>query len=114
MTTPWKMPDWMEQFRDLIGNTGGNLIEDLMVDRTPVSINAPRALMVLAVASQIELLERLHAGRLLADELIGRQTITEVIADYADQIVIAGSKPAVGFVLERFAVRLQTEWGRKS
>jgi hypothetical protein len=64
----WTMPRWMERYRESIVNTGGLSIEDIMT-RDPreanVVINAPVALICVAVQSQIALLERLkHDGRL--------------------------------------------------
>lgn len=57
----WTMPPWMESYRGLIGNTGGNSIEELMNDHhTVVQVNAPRAMICVAVKSQVALLERLH------------------------------------------------------
>lgn len=60
----WKMPPELEPYRELIGNTGGNTIEDL-VHRSRdgdcnVVINAPLALIVEAVESQLVLLAKLY------------------------------------------------------
>lgn len=59
----WTMPAWMEPYRALIGETGGNTVEDLM-NRNPneanVVINAPVALLCMAVMAQVALLGRLH------------------------------------------------------
>lgn len=60
---PWKMPKWMKPFVPLISDTGGNDIEELMNDdgkNSNVFNNAPRALICVAVQSQVNLLERLH------------------------------------------------------
>jgi hypothetical protein len=57
----WAMPEYLEKYRDLIGNTGGNPIEDLMNDHeSDIRTNAIRALLCVAVKSQLSLLERLH------------------------------------------------------
>ena len=59
----WQMPEWMEPLRNEIKNTGGNSIEDLMNDdgtNSNVFNNAPRALICVAVKSQVGLLEWLH------------------------------------------------------
>lgn len=66
MTTRWTMPDWMEPFRNMISDTGGNPIEELMNDRhTTTFENAPRAILCVAVNAQVTLLERLHkSGRI--------------------------------------------------
>ena len=64
----WAMPDWMEPYRDLIRNTGGNSVEELMNDdgrNSNVVTNAPLALICVAVKSQVSLLESLRgAGKL--------------------------------------------------
>lgn len=52
----WTMPEWMEPFRESIVNTGGNSVEDLMNDRSNVVINAPLAMLAVAVHSQVTLL----------------------------------------------------------
>lgn len=58
---PWTMPDWMEKYRPLINNTGGNSVEDLVRDqKTNVFINAPRAMLCVAIKSQVILLESLR------------------------------------------------------
>lgn len=62
----WKMPDWMKKYEDLIVNTGGNSIEELMNDdgtNSNVFNNAPRALICCAVKSQVSLLEGLHKNK---------------------------------------------------
>jgi hypothetical protein len=60
----WAMPAWMEPYREMIGNTGGNSIEDLMyrsrLPDTNVVINAPLTLICQSVESQVDLLWRLH------------------------------------------------------
>lgn len=62
----WTMPAWMEQYRKMICNTGGNPIEELMNDHTTVvQINAPRAMICVAVKSQVMLLEILHREGML-------------------------------------------------
>lgn len=69
---PWTMPPWMEPFRDMIVNTGGNSIEDLKERSkrpdTNVVINAPLALICTAVDSQVALLAILHRGGWLRDK----------------------------------------------
>ena len=61
-TKKWEMPDWMEKYRDIIVNTGGNSIEDCM-NRNDVNIfnNAPLALIQSSVQSQVTLLILLKA-----------------------------------------------------
>lgn len=64
----WTMPPWMEPYRDLIVNTGDNNIEDLMT-RNPseanIVINAPLALICIAVESQVALLNHLYKKGML-------------------------------------------------
>lgn len=59
----WKMPPWMEKYREFFGNTGGNTVEDLM-NRDPreanIFINAPVALICVAVENQVGILMRLY------------------------------------------------------
>lgn len=57
----WVMPEYLEKYRDLIGNTGGNAIEELMNDNhTDAFTNMFRSAMIVSVDSQIRLLERLY------------------------------------------------------
>lgn len=57
----WTMPPWMEPYRKLISNTGGNPIEELMNDHTTTIFeNAPRAMLCIAVQDQVGLLTRLR------------------------------------------------------
>ena len=67
---PWVMPEWMEDYRDLIGNTGGSSVEELMNDhKTNGFNNVIRAGLIVSVDSQVALLTALHArGLLLARE----------------------------------------------
>jgi len=64
----WKMPEWMEIYRESINNTGGNTIERLYgmkgSDATIFS-NAPLALICVAVKCQVDLLYTLHKNRLI-------------------------------------------------
>ena len=63
MTKKWKMPKWMEPYRVYIRTTGGNPIEELMNDdgtNSNIFNNAPRALICVAVKSQVSLLTVLH------------------------------------------------------
>ncbi len=64
------MPDWMEPYRQLISNTGGNPIEELMNDtKTNARSNMIRAALIVSVDCQVKLLARLHhLGLLLPPE----------------------------------------------
>lgn len=67
MSDDWTMPEWMEPYRELIRNTGGNPIEELVNDRTTnAQSNMIRAALIVAVESQVGLLMSLHAKGLLA------------------------------------------------
>jgi len=56
----WKMPKWMEPYRCLIGNTGGNTIEDLMNDHETNGLNnSVLSALIISVDSQITLLHRM-------------------------------------------------------
>lgn len=64
---PWTMPEWMEPYRGLIRNTGGNSVEDLVNDTSSNTFNNPiRAALCVAVESQVSLLiilkEKGHLG----------------------------------------------------
>jgi hypothetical protein len=62
----WKMPKWMEPYRILIGNTGGNPIEELMNDHhTNSENNMIRAVLICCTESQLSLLHRLWRNGLL-------------------------------------------------
>lgn len=61
----WTMPPWMEPYRKLIGNTGGNAIEEMMNDETDARINLPRAVLAVAVKSQVGLLYALRKAGML-------------------------------------------------
>lgn len=50
-----------------VSNTGGNPIIDLLVDKTPVQINAPRAMIAATVKCQVQLLHDLHLAGLLKE-----------------------------------------------
>jgi len=57
----WVMPEWMEPYRKLINNTGGNSVEELHNDTTTnVFVNGPRAILCCCVHAQVNLLETLH------------------------------------------------------
>ncbi len=66
----WTMPEWMEPYRDLFCNTGGNSVEELMSDKSAnVANNAVRAALIVAVRSQVGLLTGMHERGLLARDL---------------------------------------------
>lgn len=67
LTEPWRMPAWMEPYRELIRNTGGNSIETMMNGNADPSVNLPLSTLQACVKSQVSLLYTLHdEGRLQA------------------------------------------------
>jgi len=60
MKEQWVMPAWMEPYRNLINNTGGNSIEELMNSRVSIEINMPLAVLCITVAAEVRLLHDLH------------------------------------------------------
>jgi len=63
------MPSWMEPYRKLIGNTGGNTVEELMNGDADPSVNLPLSTLQACVKSQVGLLLRMHEAEILAVEL---------------------------------------------
>lgn len=64
----WTMPDWMEPYRDLIGNTGGNEIERLMnLTGKDTAGNVILGALCIAVDSQVGLLHALKNKGLLKE-----------------------------------------------
>lgn len=67
---PVTLPDWFEQYRDLIAETGGNEIEDLLTDlrdqKRILRTNMPRGVLAFMAHAQVGLLHRLHERNLLA------------------------------------------------
>lgn len=56
----WTMPEWMEQYRPFINNTGGNSVEDLMNSDADMRTNMPLAVLSMIVKGEVALLRRLH------------------------------------------------------
>lgn len=64
----WTMPEWMEPYRELFCNTGGNPIEDLMNDHDcNIFNNSVRVILIGAVDGQIGLLTRLKDRGMLSE-----------------------------------------------
>ena len=62
----WVMPEWMEPYRKLIGETGGNPIEELMNDRDSNAFNnVIRAGLIVCANAQVSLLMRLYQRHLI-------------------------------------------------
>ncbi len=73
----WVMPEWLEPYRDLIGDTGGHSVEELMNDWTSgFHDNYMRAARMMAVNAQIELLRRLRGEGLLLEKPISQLSRT--------------------------------------
>lgn len=68
-TKRWKMPEWMEPYRECFQNTGGNSVEELMNNHDANGFNnVILAGLIVSVDSQVTLLARLHsAGALPTD-----------------------------------------------
>ena len=62
----WTMPEWMEPYREFIGNTGGNEIEDMVNGNASPIINLPLSTLQACVKSQVSMLLRLHEARMFA------------------------------------------------
>lgn len=63
---PWELPEWMEPYRDLIGDTGGNPVEWLMsLSGKDTKSNIILGALCVSVSAQVTLLMRLHKGGFL-------------------------------------------------
>lgn len=60
------MPEWMEDYRDLILNTGGNGIEEMVNGNADPRVNLPLSTLQACVKSQVVFLELLHQRGWLA------------------------------------------------
>ena len=49
----WKMPEWMEPYRDLFNNTGGNSVEELQNSKATIVENAPMAMIAAGMKMQV-------------------------------------------------------------
>jgi hypothetical protein len=73
MQQVWKMPKWMERYRELIRTRGQRSVEDVMSD-TSGDMNSPhaelreRSMSNYAVAAQINLLNDLYQRGLLTKD----------------------------------------------
>lgn len=64
--SPWTMPAWMENYRKLIQNTGGNSVEDLLNDhRCDPFSNLYRWTFIRCVRAQVNLLQLLNEADLI-------------------------------------------------
>ena len=71
MKKKWTQPAWMAAYVPLIGNTGGWITPERAMNcdgqDCNIVVNGPRALLCTAVASQVTMLERLHAKGMLKE-----------------------------------------------
>lgn len=71
----WAMPEWLEPYRKLIGETGDQSVEELMNgSRTDFHVEYMQAARLMAVSAQIELLERLRDADMLLPDSVLRMT----------------------------------------
>jgi hypothetical protein len=61
----WKMPKWMEMYREHFANTGGNSIEELMNGDADPRVNLPLSTIQFGVKSQVSMLTRLREKKLI-------------------------------------------------
>lgn len=61
----WKLPKWMEPYRQHFVNTGGNSIEDLMNRNTSPLVNLPLSTLEACAKSQVLFLDQLRNNGLL-------------------------------------------------
>ena len=66
----WKMPKWMEKYRDFICNTGGNKVEDMVNGNADPRINLPLSTLQACVKSQVGLLLKLHESGVMNAETL--------------------------------------------
>ena len=65
----WTMPEWVEPYRGMITNTGGNDIDGIMNDKhTTIQTNLPRMAIIFMVTAQIALLQELKKSGKLTEE----------------------------------------------
>lgn len=65
MPRKWKMPKWMEPYRQYVTNTAGNSIEDLMNGNADPRVNLPLSTIQFGVKSQVHMLVYLHTCKRL-------------------------------------------------
>lgn len=66
MSKKWKMPKWMEPYREYIVNTGGNSVEDMVNGNADPLTNLPLSTLQACVKSQVALLQHLHEEKEIA------------------------------------------------
>ncbi len=73
MQQQWKMPKWMERYRELIRTRGNRTVEEMMSDtlgdmNSPHAVLRERSMSNYAVAAQINLLNDLYQRGLLTQD----------------------------------------------
>ena len=61
----WKMPKWMEKYRSLICNTGGNPVDEMVNGNADPRVNLPLSTLQACVKSQVIFLNTLKQKGLL-------------------------------------------------
>lgn len=101
---PWTMPVWMERYRSMIVNTGGNSVEDMMNGNADPIVNLPLSTLQACVKSQVAFLQTLQRhGKLFDDLSRVYLVIRKEGRDDEHGCVLKAfpnSKLAVGYVLE--------------
>ena len=71
----WTMPAWMEPYREMIVNTGGNPVEEMVNGDADPMINLPLSTLQACVKSQVSLLNHLHNEGLLTNSPVMKADI---------------------------------------
>ena len=62
----WKMPDWMRPYVEVIApRKDQDYIEEMVNDKTPIQINAPRALIATELVGRVQMITSLKNKGLL-------------------------------------------------
>ncbi len=83
------IPEHLEPYRELVGNTGGNSIENLIgrLDDTHLSqTNQLVFTMAISVEDQVNLLKRLHAKGWLSTEIEALERIAAAAEAYVNHL----------------------------
>lgn len=114
---PWRLPAELEPLRDLISDTGGNSLEELMamwVDPTSgrlLRTNLPLYVCMVMSTAQVRLLTRLHAAGLL--RLPERPRVLDK-PQFQAVIIVDDVETTHGpYINERVAEITANMWGRR-
>ncbi len=61
----WTMPEWMKPYSNLISPQGEAHVVEMVNDKTPIQINAPRALIATEIVGRVQMITRLNEAGLL-------------------------------------------------